>query len=331
MASEAIEREYRKSRDLYESLCKEIVTQIGELLGSQHISIATPIEYRVKTWSSVAEKIERDRPGPNSLSEITDLAGIRIIALFRRDVARICKIIEAYLDVISREDTFDRLAENQFGYGSIHYQVRPPVEWLKVPTLRKLEGLQAEIQVRTGSQHIWAAASHVLQYKKEAHVPIPLRRSINRAAALLETIDLEFERLLAEREVYAQEISAQIENLPLDTESLRRALDEVLPAENRDESDAYAEFLDDLLSLKVESTDRLKRIINKHMHDVMKSEKREMARCTKAAENGQDPFGTSLARFQAGVYFTHVGLAREALRNEFGPDIKLGAARLKGV
>jgi putative GTP pyrophosphokinase len=283
----------------------------------------------VKTWSSIAEKIERDRSDPKNLSEITDVAGIRIIALFRRDVERISKIIESYLDVLDREDTFDRLAENQFGYGSIHYQARPPAEWLKVPTLRKLEGLQAEIQVRTGSQHIWAAASHVLQYKKEAHVPIPLRRSINRAAALLETIDLEFERLLLEREVYTQEIRVQDENLPLDTESLRRALDEVLPAQNRAQNDDYAALLDDLLTLNITTTDKLKQIVAKHLREVMKSEGQEMDRCAKEVQKNEEPTGTSIARFQAGVYFTHVGLAREALREEFGHEIKLGTARKK--
>jgi len=117
-------------------------------------------------------------------------------------------------------------------------------------------------------------------------------------AALLETIDLEFERLLTEREAYAQEIGSQIENLPLDTESLRQALDEVLPAQNRDESDDYAELLDDLLSLKVESTDKLKRIVNEHMSAVMQSERKEMDRCTKVTQSGLEPFGTSLARFQ---------------------------------
>lgn len=60
-----------------------------------------------------------------------------------------------------------------------------------------MSGLKAEVQVRTVTQHVWAAASHVLQYKQEASVPLPVRRSIYRVSALLETVDLEFERVLS--------------------------------------------------------------------------------------------------------------------------------------
>jgi ppGpp synthetase/RelA/SpoT-type nucleotidyltranferase len=59
-----------------------------------------------------------------------------------------------------------------------------------------------ELQLRTLAQHIWAVASHKLQYKREASVPVPIRRSINRVSALLEMVDLEFDRVLLEREQY---------------------------------------------------------------------------------------------------------------------------------
>ena len=75
-----------------------------------------------------------------------------------------------------------------------------PDDWLNVPTFREFKGLRAELQIRTLAQQLWAAASHKLQYKRESSVPYPIRRSIHRVAALLETVDLELERVLSERD-----------------------------------------------------------------------------------------------------------------------------------
>jgi putative GTP pyrophosphokinase len=69
--------------------------------------------------------------------------------------------------VLERQDAQLRLAEDQFGYASIHFAVELPASWLRVPSRAGLGGLRAEIQVRTTAQHIWAAASHKLQYKHE--------------------------------------------------------------------------------------------------------------------------------------------------------------------
>lgn len=60
MDLETIEREYRADYGRYECLCREIVTQLSELFGTHQISTALPIEWRVKTWSSILDKIKRD-------------------------------------------------------------------------------------------------------------------------------------------------------------------------------------------------------------------------------------------------------------------------------
>lgn len=327
MNLETIEKEYQAKKGLYDLLCKEMTTQINELVCAEGIPLASPLEYRVKTWGSIAEKIERNQSNLKILSEMPDVAGIRIIALFRRDLERIATIIESNLDVLHKEDTSSRLAEDQFGYGSIHYLVRPPAAWVKVPTLKKLEGLQAEIQVRTGSQHIWAAVSHALQYKKEAHVPVPLRRAINRAAALLETVDLEFESFLREREEYAKELEARAANQPLNVESLRGLLGEMLPPQNRKPDEDYGELLDDILSLKIGTTGRLRTMIEKHLESAMKNEAAQVRRGTAQLEKGELLTGTTPERIKRGVYYSHVGLARQILRAEFGESIRIGSMR----
>jgi len=322
MFLKALENEYGTDVTRFQDLCAEMVKQIGQLLRDARINLASPIESRVKTWASIMDKVKRNQTQPKSLAEIRDVAGVRAIALFRRDMEPIQKIIEGNFKVLHKEDTFTRLKEDQFGYGSIHYEVQPPAEWSKIPTLKRLDGLRAEIQVRTSSQHIWAAASHVLQYKKVTHVPLPIRRTINRVAALLETIDLEFERVLVEREEYAQQISQREkeDDIPLNIESLKGLLDATLPKENRDdvEGEDYADLLDDLLHFKVRTTNEVEKIIKRHLKTVIKRDEQHVKSSIDELESGQQLLGTSEVRTRKGVYFTHVGLARNALGLEFG-------------
>ncbi|WP_420266646.1 hypothetical protein [Candidatus Magnetominusculus dajiuhuensis] len=53
-----------------------------------------------------------------------------------------------------------------------------------------------EIQVRTLAQHLWAAASHYLNYKERKDVASPFLRPMGRISALLDMVDDEYDRLL---------------------------------------------------------------------------------------------------------------------------------------
>lgn len=101
------------------------------------------------------------------MTDLDDLIGIRVILLFHRDLERIDRILRDELDVLAAEDTGSRLSETQFGYQSQHYIVRIPESWQNTPSFSGLRSLTAEVQVRTVAQHIWAAASHKLQYEQE--------------------------------------------------------------------------------------------------------------------------------------------------------------------
>ena len=193
-----------RARRLRAALCE----QIEQILSSHGIALGVPIESRVKTLESSEEKLDRKSLELKSLLELNDLIGIRIILLFRRDIVTVSKLLAETFEVLSTEDTATRLSEAQFGYQSLHHIIRVPKSWLSVPTFFDLGELKTEIQLRTLAQHIWAAASHKLQYKHEESVPPPIRRSIHRVSALLETVDLEFERVLTDRGTYIAEASS---------------------------------------------------------------------------------------------------------------------------
>lgn len=308
------EYEFKKSR--YDKLCKEITTQLSELLRREHIPLALPIESRVKSLDSISQKCERGGITPATLGEIGDIAGLRIVLLFKRDQEKVCEIIRKFFDVLEVEDTANRLAADQFGYGSIHFQVRPKAEWLVLPTLSELQGLQAEIQVRTASQHIWAEASHALQYKREIHVPKPLRRAINRVAVLLETVDLEFERVLSERGTYVKQLDKFEEGEPLNTDILEKILTEELPSENKAVDEKFGELLDELVAFNINNTKSLRALLRKH-HDVILATEKKIVVASKRKNKDSLDRGT-LERIAKGVFFTHAGLVRGALRQEFG-------------
>jgi len=311
-----LKNEYELKKSHYDKLCKEVTTQLSELLRREHIPLALPIESRVKSWESITQKCERGGITPTTLGEIGDIAGLRIVLLFKRDQEKVCEIILQCFEVLETEDTASRLSADQFGYGSIHFQVRPKAEWLVLPTLSELQGLQAEIQVRTASQHIWAEASRALQYKRESHVPHPLRRTINRAAALLETVDLEFERVLSERGTYVEQLGRFEEGEPLNTDILEKVLAEELPSENKALNEKFSELLDDLVAFNTNNTKSLRALLKKHHDAILAEEKAVVA----ASRKKDSLYKSTPERGVKGVFFTHVGLVRKALRQEFGEE-----------
>ena len=144
--------------------------------------------------------------------------------------------------------------------------------WLSVPTFADMKGLRAEVQVRTTAQHIWAAASHTLQYKHEESIPPPIRRAIHRASALLEIVDLEFERVLEQRENYREGVSVDIDN-QLNSDLLEKVLDSILPEKNKvlDRED-YADLLEDLFYFDIKTQKQLIDLWKKHRSASLKED-----------------------------------------------------------
>jgi ppGpp synthetase/RelA/SpoT-type nucleotidyltranferase len=293
-----LETEYIALHSTVERFRGELVTQLNHLLKEDQIYLAVPVESRTKSWKSLEEKLTRRELDLVAVTDLHDLIGLRLVLLFRRDIARVTDILEKTFKVSSKEDTAERLTVEQFGYSSLHYIIQLPDEWLAVPTLRGLKGLKAEIQVRTAAQHIWAASSHVLQYKQEMNVPPPLKRTIYRISALLETVDLEFERVLEEKEEYVNTLKPN-ESVPLNVDALERVLNETWPVENKKPGvENYSELLSDIEAFGVSATTDLMKILEKHKEEVMAED------ALKAGIKGK--------------FYTHVGLTRMALKREFG-------------
>ncbi|WP_186040535.1 GTP pyrophosphokinase [Burkholderia gladioli] len=294
-----------------------LLAQISHLLAEKQISTGVPLEARVKDWDSIQSKLNRKEYYLPSIQDLDDLIGVRIILLFLRDLDEVDKTIRSTFDVIQAEDTSARLSDAQFGYNSRHFIVRIPDAWQGVPTFSGLKKFKLEIQIRTLAQHIWAAASHKLQYKQEENVPPQLRRAIYRASAILETVDLEFERFLIDRKKYIEENLPKIDsNEPPNVDIIAALLDETFPSKNKLENEPYDELMQDLSFLKIKTAKSFKDILTKHHDAVMRDEINQMA----YIKSSHDYTGTTQDRADMGVFYTHIGLARCALSKEFGDD-----------
>lgn len=306
--------DYESMVPKYQSLCDEIADQLSALFEQANLSLAMPITTRVKEWNSLVDKCDRNGLSPKSVVEIEDIAGIRVVFLFMRHEKVGRQLIEENLEILSKEDTVKRLSSDQFGYGSIHYQVRPKPEWLAVPTMAELGGLQTEIQVRTVSQHIWAEVSHTLQYKREAQVPEPVKRSLYRVSALLDLVDLEFERVLDDREAYEEGLKTGTPEAKLNPDLVRWIVADNLPIENASDEENYGDLLDDLTTAGVTRVEGLVAMIEEKRDQVNALEAADLEAARTAVREGKEVGDQEKDRLDRGVYHSRVGLVKLALR-----------------
>ena len=320
---ENLKSDYDGERPKAERLLACVRDEMGALLDQRNVALGVPIEARIKDWESIVEKVRRNSLSISKISELQDLVGLRLILLFRRDLLIVNDLLGNNFDIIQVEDTAERLEDSQFGYQSRHYLARIKDEWLAVPRYNNLGGLIIEIQVRTLAQHMWAAASHKLQYKREESVPPPLRRTIYRVSALLEIVDLELDRVLGERTEYInEETTTPSSSATLDVDLVHLISKEILPEVNYEKDmEGFDEVLMELRELSVNTTDDLRDLLSKELEKVMEEDRKVAAR---AASGG---YGNK-RRVSKGGYFTHIGLIRQAMIERFG-DPKYKQARKK--
>lgn len=219
--------EFRRVRPDHEQFCAEFARLMRDQLAAARIDYAQ-IEPRTKSVESFVDKIRRkNEKYADPLREITDLAGIRVIAYFPADVEQIGALIEQHFAVDWDHSRRQSGASDpdRFGYRSDHYVVRFSPDRLALLENQRFAEHVAEIQVRTVMQHAWAAVDHRLRYKNTAQLPEELRRRLYRLSALLEVADDQFAAVKQAadeldatytEEVQRGDLSAELDVLSLD-------------------------------------------------------------------------------------------------------------------
>jgi len=225
-----IAKEYRDITADYEDFLSEFKRVLEKILSRNEIPTAFAIHGRYKTLNSIVEKIDSKRfRVKQSIKELNDLVGLRIVLLFPEYKDKVVEILSSEFKVLNNLSKSNQNLD-RFGYSSIHLILGIKDEWAKTPDWQNHTDKRVEVQIRTLSEHIWAETSHTLFYKREENTPNELNRDLYRLSALLEIVDDKLQSLKSKVEEYKQDILqapySKILKLDLNSETFRRVMSE---------------------------------------------------------------------------------------------------------
>jgi putative GTP pyrophosphokinase len=177
------------------------------------------------------------------------------------------------------------------------------------------------------AQHSWAEASSILQYKRQESIPRPLRRSIGRVSALLETIDLEFDRLLDERDKYRISLRDEVTSeAQLNVDILSDLLDRKIPLEFKRTNEDYSILVQQLGVIEYDSIGKLELLIEKFRDSVMVLNDRICVGFKSKLElhpessvfEGYYLSAENRYLVKNGVYFSQTGFLRKVIELDLG-------------
>jgi len=222
--------EYREKIPSYELLQQIVMGKMNELIATCGIELNS-VEYRIKEEKSLAGKLEQKGHKYQSIDDITDLFGVRVITFYNEDVDKIASMVETLFDIdwTNSADKREMHEYNSFGYNSLHYICRLPESVYHDPAHPELNKLSFELQMRTALQHVWSAVQHDIGYKSEFEMPKEYLRNFSRLASLLELADNEFSRTRAAIYDYRRRMQSLLQNgkleeVELDGDSFRSYL-----------------------------------------------------------------------------------------------------------
>ncbi len=205
---EDIRLRWIKEKEHYVRFCEVLEDQLKKALKS--IGMPSIVSSRPKEVDSLVRKaIKQQKEGRSpTFDSIVDKIGLRAVVRFTEEVdeavaalkdAFHCIKIEFKSEV--KEDDLPeaerRESLKKFGYRSCHMDITLRTDH---PSYSSFAGLQAELQVRTHAQDLWAVMAHELSYKSVLREIAPDRqdaidRRIYILSALVESADMEFSRM----------------------------------------------------------------------------------------------------------------------------------------
>lgn len=208
---ERIQR-YSGERHAYEELAKQVLDRMRTIIGREYPDLkVASYAMRAKGIESLRKKLQKDKYHENS--EITDLAGVRIIVYSKKDIPLIADIIKGNFQIDEEHsvDKADILGSDRVGYRGEHYVVSLKEDDLRMDEIRKLSGLKCEIQVTSLIAHTWSEITHEKGYKFEGNLPRELERRKNLLAGVLELADMELDSYVEAYDDYISKIEQEVE------------------------------------------------------------------------------------------------------------------------
>ncbi|MCL2200409.1 MAG: GTP pyrophosphokinase family protein [Oscillospiraceae bacterium] len=143
-----------------------------DLRSYQENSSIDHIASRIKAPESIAQKLHSagvEVTAENAKKHLRDIAGVRVITSFAKDISFLVELIRTMPDVniIDEKDYIN--TPKQSGYRSYHMIVEVPVFFSGAS-----ENITVEIQLRTSAMNFWATLEHKARYKYREHIPTHL-------------------------------------------------------------------------------------------------------------------------------------------------------------
>lgn len=228
-----------------EALRQEIFFILNNSLIDSAIKVHQ-IESRVKDFESISKNVQNKKY--DTLEQINDLVGARIICLFKSDLAALQSMIGELFSVVSVDNKIDS-TDDIFGYMSIHIICQMKPEYVG-PRYEKIGEQNFEIQIRTLCMHAWAAISHYLDYKAEWDIPYHLRKSLNALSGLFYVADDQYEQIFNSREqsekIIGDNTSDEAKNQQINFDTVRAMLRRIFPDRSAAGSEVLSLFVREL-------------------------------------------------------------------------------------
>ena len=163
------QQEFKKLMSIYEKALDKTKDELEDIKTSLNkvykYNVINNIECRIKTPDSIINKMKRKNYDLNYkalISNINDVAGIRIVCPFKTDILKIREVIEksSSIDVLEIKDYLN--APKKSGYSGLHIIGQIPVDIGGTSANVKME-----IQVRTMAMNFWATTEHKIKYKAQ--------------------------------------------------------------------------------------------------------------------------------------------------------------------
>jgi len=176
MSEQFSEEEFIKLKKLllvYEWGQKTLLTKLHIMQEDfKNFGETNPIEYikgRIKSPESITKKLHKlnvDITAQNVKEHLKDVAGIRIICPFAKDIHYLAGLLRSMpdLNILDEKDYVSNPKPS--GYRSYHIILEIPVFYSG-----KIEHVAIEVQIRTEAMNFWSTLEHKARYKYQEHIP----------------------------------------------------------------------------------------------------------------------------------------------------------------
>jgi len=186
--------EFAKLKDIlpvYEWAQRALLTKLSiiqdSLKTSPNDGLIENIKGRIKAPERIAAKLYKfnlDITAANAKNHLYDIAAVRIICSFARDIYYLLDLLRIMPDITILEEKDYITNPKPSGYRSYHLLVKVPIFYSG-----KTEHVPAEIQIRTEAMNFWATLEHKARYRYKEAIPKYLSDELEACAKHIAQLD----------------------------------------------------------------------------------------------------------------------------------------------